>query len=437
MAPDEFLTERPPEGVAAHRLGEPSPLLFHLGAALSAYTFALLAAPRADSPDFPWAPGLAAEAKAFGGLDQVEVAGDIAARLKATLAGLEIWQRHPYRRALVDPPAIWQAGCTRLLDYGASPEAADPSGPPVLVVPSLINRAYILDLLPERSMLRWLAGQGLRPLLLDWGTPGPPEATFDLATYGTERLLPALAVARRLAGGPVPVMGYCMGGTLAVGLAARRPDDVAALVTIGAPWDFTSTRGMAGGCRAAIRAEGAADADRLIEGLGAALGLVPVVFLQTVFALVNPMQAALKFQKLARLDPNGAAARHFVALEDWLADGVPMPAGAAARPPRRLANPQPHGPGPVGLPRRPRRSSPGRGAGAGLLRRARHDRAAGARHAPRLGAAAGPPDPAAHRARRDDRRQRRALPDLAPGRRVSRRPSRLSLPYLCATRERD
>ena len=41
------------------------------------------------------------------------------------------------------------------------------------------------------------------------------------------------------------------------------------------------------------------------------------------------MQAALKFQKLARLDPDGAAARHFVALEDWLSDGVPMPAGAA------------------------------------------------------------------------------------------------------------
>jgi polyhydroxyalkanoate synthase len=41
------------------------------------------------------------------------------------------------------------------------------------------------------------------------------------------------------------------------------------------------------------------------------------------------MQAALKFQKLGRLDPEGGAARLFVALEDWLADGVPMPAGAA------------------------------------------------------------------------------------------------------------
>jgi polyhydroxyalkanoate synthase len=333
VAPGEVLTGRVPPGLSdgapGYRIGEPSPLILHLGAALSAYTFALLVAPRADSPDFRWAGSLADEAKGLGGLDQIEVAHDIARRLTAMLAGIDAWQRHPYRRALADPPAIWEAGCSRLLDYGATPEAADPAGPPVLVLPSLINRAYILDLLPGRSMLRWLATQGLRPLLLDWGTPGREEAGFDLADYGRERLMPALAAARRLGGAPVPVMGYCMGGTLAVGLAARRPDDVSALVTIGAPWDFTSTRGMAGGCRAAIRAEGADDADRLIDGLGAAFGLVPVGFLQTVFALVNPMQAALKFQKLARLDPNGAAARHFVAIEDWLSDGVPMPAEAA------------------------------------------------------------------------------------------------------------
>ena len=120
-----------------------------------------------------------------------------------------------------------------------------------------------------------------------------------------------------------------MGGTLAVGLAARAPEDVAALVTIGAPWDFASTRGLAGGIRAMLRAEGASRSERLLDGLGAAFGLVPVSLFQSLFALVNPMQAALKFQKLARLDPEGPAARLFVALEDWVADGVPMPAGAA------------------------------------------------------------------------------------------------------------
>jgi polyhydroxyalkanoate synthase len=315
--------------VAPHRVGEPSPLIFHLGAALAAYSFALLAAPRAGSASFPWADGLERDARGLGGLDQVAVAEEVAARLRATVAGLEAWQSHPYRRSLADPPALWQAGCTRLLDYGAAPEAADPAGRPILVVPSLINRAYVLDLVAGRSLLRWLAGQGLRPLLLDWGTPGPAEARFDLDGYGRERLLPALDAAQALAGGPVPVLGYCMGGTMAAGLAARRPDAVSALVTIGAPWDFGSVRGVAGGCRALIRAEGAAQAEALLDGLGAAFGLVPVTLLQTIFAVVNPIQAALKFQKLARLDPRGATARLFVALEDWLADGVPMPVGAA------------------------------------------------------------------------------------------------------------
>jgi polyhydroxyalkanoate synthase len=315
---------------APHRVGQPSPLIFHLNAALAAYGQALLAAPRADSDSFPWADGLGGHAAALGGdLDQLAVAREIASRLAATIEGLEVWQTHPYRRLLADPPAVWHAGCSRLLDYGAAPEAAAQPGRPLLVVPSLINRAYVLDLVPGRSMLRWLAAEGFRPLLMDWGEPGPEEAHFDLDAYGTERLLPALAAARALAGGRVPVLGYCMGGTLAVGLAARRPDEVSALVTIGAPWDFASTRGVAGGIRAMLRANGIARAESLLDGLGETFGQVPVSVFQTLFAMVNPIQASLKFQKLARLDPDGQAARLFVALEDWLAEGVPMPAGAA------------------------------------------------------------------------------------------------------------
>ncbi|HET9069814.1 MAG TPA: alpha/beta fold hydrolase [Amaricoccus sp.] len=314
---------------APHRVGEPSPLILHLGAALSAYGSALLAAPRADSPDFPWVEALGVDRAALADIDRIELASEVAARLGATVRGLEIWQRHPYRRTLADPPAIWEAGCSRLLDYGRTPEATRPDGPPVLFVPSLINRAYILDLAPGRSLLRGLAAQGFRPLLMDWGTPGPLEAGFDLAAYGEQRLRPALARATEIAGRPVPVAGYCMGGTLAVGLAATAPEAVAALVTIGAPWDFGPVQGLAGGYRASIRANGLARAEALLDAQAQAFGMVPVPLFQFLFALVNPLQAALKFQKLARLDPAGAAARLFVALEDWLADGVPMPLGAA------------------------------------------------------------------------------------------------------------
>ena len=56
---------------------------------------------------------------------------------------------------------------------------ARPGGAPLLAVPSLINRAYVLDLAPGRSLLRYLAAQGLRPLLVDWGAPGDARAAPD------------------------------------------------------------------------------------------------------------------------------------------------------------------------------------------------------------------------------------------------------------------
>lgn len=315
---------------APGRLGEPSPLVFHLSAALTAYCQALLAAPRSDSPDFPWAGDLRERAWALGAdLDQIEIASEIAGRLRNVLRGIEVWQSHPYRRDLQEPEVIWRSGCSRLLDFGTAPEAKDPQGPPVFIVPSLINRSYILDLARGASFLRWLAARGLRPLLLDWGEPEAAEAGFDLHAYGAQRLLPALRHAQAATGRPVALLGYCMGGTLAAGLAARAPEGVSKLITIGAPWDFVSTQGIAGSFRAMLRSQGTARAERMLDSMGYAFGLAPVSLFQTLFAMVNPIQAAVKFQKLARLDPDSAAARHFVALEDWLADGVPMPVPAA------------------------------------------------------------------------------------------------------------
>lgn len=314
---------------APHRIGEPSPLIFHMFAALTGYQQALMAAPMAQDPGFPWAPHLRDAAEGLTGeAERLALAREIGARLTAMVAGIERWQAHPYRRNLADPPSLWKSGSTRLLDYGQVPEAVK-EGRPLLVVPSLINRAYILDLLPERSLLRWLARRGFRPLLLDWGEPGPEERGFGVAEYGRERLLPALTALREGTGGPVPVLGYCMGGTLAAGIAARAPENVSALVTIGAPWAFDAAEGISGGLRAMLRAEGPERVKALLEGLGDAFGTVPVLLLQTLFALVNPMQVAIKFQRFGRLDRDGAAARHFVALEDWLADGVPMATRAA------------------------------------------------------------------------------------------------------------
>jgi polyhydroxyalkanoate synthase subunit PhaC len=229
------------------------------------------------------------------------------------IAGIAAYRRHPYRRELPDPPVLWQEEDTRLMDYGTGRRGA----PAVLFVPSLINRATVLDLAPGASMLRWLAASGVRPLLLDWGWPGEVERDFTLTDYIAGRLERALAAApRRLV-----LAGYCMGGLLAIAAALRQPSRFRALALLATPWDFH-----------AAQREAALLLARTLPLFEPALsfsGSLPIDCLQMLFAGLDPLGVGAKYRSFARLDPASPRARLFVALEDWLNDGVPLAAPVA------------------------------------------------------------------------------------------------------------
>jgi polyhydroxyalkanoate synthase len=228
------------------------------------------------------------------------------------LAGIAAYRRHPYQRDMTEPPAIWEEGGSRLRDYG--PQSA---GPPVLVVPSLINRAYILDLMPERSLMRYLAAEGLHALLLDWGDPGPIERRFTLTDYVAGRLERALIAIGR----PVILAGYCMGGLLTLAAALRRPDLVRGLALLATPWDFHAPD--------ADRAQGLAGMLPALEPAMGLTGALATDLLQMLFASLDPFETPAKYRNFGRLDQAGSAARLFVAIEDWLNDGVPLAAPVA------------------------------------------------------------------------------------------------------------
>jgi len=243
-------------------------------------------------------------------------------RHAAFLDGLERYRTHEYRRTLETPPVLWESGSTRLLDYGATAPAGK-SGRPVLVVPSLVNRSYIMDLTADRSFLRYLAASGFRPLLVDWGSPGPADLQKSLDDYVAGDLVSALAVATGIVNGhAVPVIGYCMGGTLAAALSVLQPDQISALVLMAAPWDFHADTG---GTPPALAAGQEALENQITD-----LGHLPVDTLQAMFFALDPLQGWTKFQAFSAMTPDAAAAENFVALEDWLNDGVPL-AGDVAR----------------------------------------------------------------------------------------------------------
>lgn len=235
------------------------------------------------------------------------------------LGGITAYRRHPYARDLPDPPVLWTQGTTRLLDY-RQPEQE--GGLPVLVVPSLINRAYILDLTPRRSLMRDLGRRGLAPFLVDWDAPGEAEENFTLTDYIAGRLSAAIDRVIAETGRKPALVGYCMGGDLALAAAQLNPDKVAALALLATPWDFHAEGGTQGAMMRAL-------AEPLGTVIDAADG-APVDLLNAMFASLDPALMARKFAAFGRLKKRSARARDFVALEDWVNDGVKL-AGPVAK----------------------------------------------------------------------------------------------------------
>jgi len=302
----------------------PRPLALHLMTSAGVLMSSPIALPAARSGSMPWsgalAPGTndsadrirtaiaAADAEALTGA----VAAEATRRLAEFVAGIRAYRSHPYTRPDPDTSTLWQEGSSRLLDYGGD-------GRPLLLVPSLINRGYILDLRPGASFCGWLGQNGFRPLLLDWGAPGEAEHGFDLDAYIGARLGPALEAATGLAGGPVPLIGYCMGGLLALAAALQHPDRTAGLALLATPWDFHAERSGQTGILATAAA--------LPSGPGTPP--LPIDLIQALFASLQPNLIQAKFRRFAAMDPASPEAEAFVALEDWLNDGVELAAPAA------------------------------------------------------------------------------------------------------------
>lgn len=231
-------------------------------------------------------------------------------RQATALAGLKAYQEAPRGRLRSSAPARYRKGRARLRDYGVR----DDGKRPVIVVPSLINPPTILDLLPDVSLLRWLAGQGFHPYLLDWGTPDPSDRDMNITAHVDRLLLPLIAKFDE----PPVLVGYCLGGTIALAAACVAP--VAGLALIAAPWTFDGFGDAALTDMAGLWAAAKPACE--------AMGLVPMEVLQSGFWRLDPARTIAKYEAFAATEPGSPAAALFVAMEDWANAGAPLPYAA-------------------------------------------------------------------------------------------------------------
>jgi polyhydroxyalkanoate synthase len=205
----------------------------------------------------------------------------------------------------------------RLLRYRGAADFATP----VLLVPSLINRHYVLDLRPGRSFVEFLVEHGHDVYMIDWGTPGDEDRYLDWDDIVDGYLGRAIRLAARRAG-RVHLLGYCLGGTLAAVHAAARPERVASLMLVAAPIDFHQ-----GGLLARWTTTPSFDLDALTE----AFANVPWPLMQASFHMLRPTLNLSKLVSMIDRAWDDEFLDHFAALERWGNDNVSFPGRAYRR----------------------------------------------------------------------------------------------------------
>ncbi len=229
-------------------------------------------------------------------------------------------------RLFADPPrvdvgmtpcdVVYQEGAMRLLHY--HPVATEPLRPPLLVVYAVINKPYILDLQPDRSVVAALQKRGVDVYMIDWGIPSSSDRHLGIADYVQGFIDRAVdRICEREGVDQVSLMGYCIGGFLTTIYAALHPEKVRNLILMAAPIDFQVTNGL---LHLWTKPE-YFDPDLVVE----AFGNVPAEFLNGGFAVLDPLgNSTLKYMGLMENAEDEEFVKMFFRMEKWVADGVPV-----------------------------------------------------------------------------------------------------------------
>lgn len=192
-------------------------------------------------------------------------------------------------------------GSSQLYEFGIG------TGIPILVIPSMINKAYIMDL-PSQSFIQSLCEQGFKPYVIEWGDPGKLEATMDFNDF-IHRTNQFVDYVLGKHNGPLALLGYCMGGIMATLYASKYPKKVSSIVQLASPWDFA----VGGFLRV-----NPSKLKKCFENQE----LVPKEFFQLGFYITKFRDVNRKYIEFVK---NPANASSFAQIESWVDDGVDMP----------------------------------------------------------------------------------------------------------------
>ncbi|WOE74011.1 alpha/beta fold hydrolase [Alterisphingorhabdus coralli] len=181
----------------------------------------------------------------------------------------------------------------------------------VLIVPSPINAPQILDMVEGRSLIAHLEAQGLGCGLLHWGAITPQRGDETISSFVADYLRPLLQRQKR----PVHLVGYCLGGLLALGAACL--SEIRSLTLIASPWDFSGYGPDRRSEMMALWARNRAQCK--------AMRVAPIEMVQQGFWSLDKRRVVEKYRAFGKMDADSPGRAIFVAIEDWANGGEPLP----------------------------------------------------------------------------------------------------------------
>jgi polyhydroxyalkanoate synthase len=211
---------------------------------------------------------------------------------------------------------VFRSGTRSLLRYRRQTPAS--YSPPVLFCYALINRPYILDLQPGKSVVQRYLDQGFDVYLIDWGVPTQADCGLTLEDYVSRFLDEVVGIIlREHSIDALHLLGYCMGGTLAALYTAVNPERVETLTLLAAPIDFGSRESLL----SVWTNRRYFDVDAFID----ANGNCPAWFLQLCFLYTKPIQNLVQ-KNLTFYDQmeDERFLGSYFAMERWVNDNIPI-----------------------------------------------------------------------------------------------------------------
>ena len=212
---------------------------------------------------------------------------------------------------------VYEEDRVKLKYYSPTRTSPDDIKTPLLVVYALINRETMLDLQPERSVVKSFQENGINLYMVDWGYPTGKDKflTIDDHVNGYMDNIVNFILKREKVE-KINLMGVCMGGTFSIIYSALHPNKIKNLVTTVCPTNFDTDQGLLHIWLKWM------DPDKIIN----TFGNMPGDLMNFAFLLLNPARLMIdKYVGFLENMDNKAFVENFVRMEKWIFDSPDIP----------------------------------------------------------------------------------------------------------------